>query len=265
MNQETENNLDSLAEEQNTENQQGAGPEAIQQPVESASQQSEGHGVQKRINQLTAEKYEALRRAQEAEKRLSQFQSPPEQRELPANPTGSPSLEQFDYDDEAYNAALVKHEVNKRFQDLEQQRTAKEREAFKNRVNAEYMKKVSSAKLPEDFSQSVESLMNSGIPLQEDVVLAIQQTPNAPHVAHYLGKNLDVAAQLAGMDPISAAMKLGDISARLSANQANASPGSSVPDPVVPVKSGTTHSPKNDFDMSLQEIVDRDLRALRGV
>ena len=80
-------------------------------PVESATtddtpevEPPKEDGFQKRINKVTAAKYAAERRAEELERKLKELETA-----KPAKP--APTLEDFDFDEAAYQAALIESKV----------------------------------------------------------------------------------------------------------------------------------------------------------
>ena len=197
--------------------------------------------AQARVNKLTFEKHEQKRRADAAVKALEDFKAnnaPPEQAE--------PKLEDYDFDDAQYNAALIKYQTVKGIntaiseykteqqQNLDNQRQAEINNNFNARVD-------DFRKATPDYDQTI-----AGLPDLPGAVLdAVMQAENGPQLAHYLGKHLDVAENIT-------LMKLGEISAQLK-NVKPTNKQSAAPDPIVPVKSGGTLNKSMD-DMSMAEI-----------
>ena len=205
---------------------------------------TDNDAIQKRINKITAEKYAEKRRADELERKLKEREAPQVQTQ-----NAEPKLEDFDYDDAAYNRAMIQYEVGKVRAELQDgQKQEEQKRAQQTREN-NFNDKVSEfKKTATDYEQVV-----SNIPeLPEQTLNAVMLSEKAPELAYYLGKHLDVADQIATMDPISAAMKLGQISAQLSAPIKTVKP-SAAPEPIEPVNSGGV-SNKTLEDMSMEEI-----------
>jgi hypothetical protein len=245
-------------EPENTDQQPGAEPEgdeqAEQQPAEQPAPEPEASGFQKRINKVTADKYAYQRRAEAAEEALKKYSQP-------EKPSGKiPALEDFDYDEDQYQAALIDHRVNQRFQAAQteqQQRKAQEKQA---QAADAFAKKISTANVPDDYGEVI-GRMAETVPLQTEVVSAIQQAENGPQLAYYLGQNLDVADSVARMSPVVAAMELGKISAQLSAGKQTKKPVTKAPNPVTPVKPGGATA-KSIYDVkanvSMKEVMEAD-------
>lgn len=231
--------------------------EAEAQPEESATSETSDSGeehkpnrVQERINKITAEKYAEKRRADELEQRIAELQTQVPQQQAETGDT-APKLEDFDYDEVAYNKAYIQYEVNKQTQaNLKQQEERKAVEE-QNKVFANYNQKVATFKeKAADFDQKIGNL--GVIQLPQDVLNAIMSSDKGPEIAYYLGDHLDVAEQLATSSPALAFMKLGEISAKLGTVKTETKP-STAPEPIEPVNSGGGISKSVD-DMSMDEI-----------
>jgi len=196
--------------------------------------------AQGRINDITADKHTERRRADKAEAELAELKGKP----APEQP--EPKLEDFDYDEGKFNAALATYHGQKAATDAvsnykteqagieETNRQTEINNVFDGRV-VDYRKTVP------DYDQIV-----SKLPLiPGDVMDEIMQNENGPQLAHYLGEHLDVAENIT-------LMKLGQISAQLATTKPTKQP-SAAPDPIEPVKPGGTLNKKME-DMSMEEI-----------
>lgn len=208
--------------------------------------------VQKRINKITADKYTEKRRADAAEKALSEFKAnnkAPEQAE--------PTLEQFDFDEGKYHAALATFHAQKATKDaISTYKTEQDTAANVQRqseISQNFNARVDEfRKTALDYDQVIQGLPE----LPQDTLDAIMQSDKGPQIAHYLGKHLDIADVIATASPMVAAMKLGEISAQLSNNKPTKQP-SAAPDPIKPVKPGGKLN-KNLEDMSMAEIYENE-------
>ena len=202
-------------------------------------------GIQKRINQITAEKYEQKRRADSLAAELAMVKA-----NVAVVPKGAPKLEDFDYDDAAFNRASINHAVATAMSKNIADQRAIEVESRRTRINAEFARKIEVSKI-EGYSGVIDNLIRS-VPLSEGIIDAIQQDEKGPELAYYLGKHLDVADRLAAADPIAAALELGRISAGFSGKK-TITP-SNAPDPIKTVGGEGTGKIKNPEEMSMDEI-----------
>lgn len=243
-----EQQLDGIAE--NTEQETGAEPEP-QEPEQQQPQEpteTPETGYQKRINRLTAEKYEFKRRAETFEQELAKYRN-----ESPATTSQSvPTLEQFDYDDAKYQEALIDYKVSQRMQQAQAQQEHYRKQQTAQQKAADFARKVAAANIP-DYAETIDQL-SQAVYLPPEAIEAIQQLDNGPHVAYYLGKHLDIADSVASRGAIGAALEIGRISAQLATKNNKTAAISKAPDPIKPIHGGGTGS-KSQFDMTMEEIM----------
>lgn len=188
-------------------------------------------GVQKRIDELTALRYDAERdRDYWRELAISNQTQKPQQPEIQAQPQGKPNADSYD-DYDQYISDLAKYEAQ---QIVEAQR--KETEALQARTQQEqlthsFTKKAEtfSAEHP-DFNSVIS---NPYLQATETMREAILVSDKGPDVAYYLGKNPDESARIAGLSSVQQIRELTLIEARLTAKP-KPKP-SSAPDPISPV------------------------------
>lgn len=202
-------------------------------------------GIQKRFNQITAEKYEQKRRADALAEELATLKAA-----TPAVAKGVPKLEDFDYDDAKFNQAYIDHAVQAATAKNIAEQKVSAAETHRTQANKEFARKIAASDI-KDYSSVIDTLVRS-VPLSEGIIDAIQQDEKGPELAYYLGKHLDVADRLAAVDPIAAALELGRISAGLSGKKTIAP--SSAPDPVKTVGSEGGGKIKSYETMSMEEI-----------
>jgi len=217
--------------------------EATSEPVESATTENTGtDGVQKRINKITAEKYGEKRRADALQDELNVLKqgSPKTETE---QPQGRPTLEQFDFDESQHQAALISYEVDQRMS-VAADNVKKEQVAFKQqKIDADY--DANEVKYATDNPEYVNDVQN--LPrFNNDTLSMIKAQENAPNLVHYLGKNLDIAQTIASLDPMSAAVQIGVISAKLSATNKPAVTASTAADPIEPISTGGSLNTGNE-------------------
>lgn len=230
-----------VTEQAASETPEASAPQAEDKPVEN-------DGFQKRINKVTAEKYAEKRRAEALQRQIDDMKAAaPQQPEVKA-----PTLEDHNYDEAAFNAASITHQVKQgvaaESQRLQTQGLADQQvqaqqavaQAFKAKVaecttkNADYQDKV--AQLPQ---------------FNADTLSAIMESEQGADLAYALANQLDLADEIANSSPSAALMKLGELSARLKATP-NIKP-SAAPAPIEPVSSGGALS-KDVGEMSMEEL-----------
>lgn len=233
--------LDQVGEIESNEITESAPVEDAKETEESeGEQQPELDNVQKRINKITAEKHEARREAEELRKRLEALESKPKEA------AKKPELSEFDYDDDAYQAALVDYRVQKALEDrdlklnqAEQARRAQEQQiVFNDRI--EKLKKP-------DFWE----VANAVPTLAPEVVNTLMEAEDGASLIYHLGTHLDQADKLASMSPNQALLEIGRMSASL--NKKKTVKLSAAPEPIDPINSGGSLSKKIE-DMSMEEI-----------
>ncbi len=216
------------------------------EPIEVTQEKKDG--VQARFNKITAEKYEARREAEALQKRVNELEA----QKAKAPVSEAPKIEDFDYDQDAFSAAFIKYQVG--IETANQQKSyvanqAKEQQRLtEQQAAAEFSQKVSKLEIP-DYVETVKMIPQ----LQDETLLAIYNVENGPEVAYHLGKHLDVADSIAHMPPMQAAMEIGRISANLNFNKTSKKP-TTAPDPIKPIGSGGVAHTKAVEDMSMDEI-----------
>ena len=211
-------------------------------PVEEVN---EPDNVQLRINKITAEKYAEKRRAEELEKRLAELESA-----KPALPNEAPKLEDFDYDDAKHTEAVIQYQVQKQLEAQANSQKQQAQQTAQQAKAADFAAKEAEfgAKTP-DYAEAVGNIPQ----LHPDTLDAIYSLDNGPQMAHYLGKHLDVADEIANAPPHIAAVKLGQIAASLQVNAQKVTT-TSAPEPVATL-SGAGGVTKDLNDLSMDEIM----------
>jgi hypothetical protein len=198
-------------------------------------------GFQKRINKVTADKYEQQRRADDLQRQLDEVKATPKKEST------TPKLEDFDYDEELFNAASIKHQVA---QAVQTEKQALQTEA----------QQVTAAETQRVFNESIVAMnktdfadVASAVPqLPAGVADALVQSENGAELIYHLGTHLDMADRLANMSPQMAIMELGRISANM--NTKPEIKTSAAPNPIEPITSGGGSLGKDMGEMSMEEI-----------
>ena len=226
--------------------------EAVSETTEASAPQAEVKPVevdntQKRINKITAEKYAEKRKAEGLQRELDALQAA----QRPVE-TKAPTLEDFDYDDAAFNAASISHQIKQGVADesqrLQQQGVAAQQEAVRQQKAQAFDAQIAEVTVSKpDYQEVIKNLPE----FKQDTLDAIMSSDQGAELAYALGENLELADEIASASPMVAAMKLGELSARL--KQKPEIKTSAAPSPIEPVSSGGSLS-KDIGEMSMEEI-----------
>lgn len=209
-------------------------------PDEQTTEEVMSERAQKRFNKITAEKYAEKQRADELQRKLDEAEAKRE------TVSGAPKLEDFDYDDGNYQAALIKHQVAEavnaeRLADRQQSANAQAAEAQRA-----FNERIAALNKP-DFEEVAKTIPQ----LPSGVAAALVELENGADLIYHLGSNRDLSEKVAGMSPHMALMEIGRLSDKLAAK-----PNiklSAAPEPISPITSGS--SLKKDFsEMSMEEL-----------
>jgi len=184
-------------------------------PRDSESGQFLSKNAQARIDELTREKYE---RAREAEYWRQQAMQQKPEPVKPQEPVKLPTLEEHGYDEAKYQAALLQYVeqkaesvVEKRLNEVDARRKEQSRmEAFAARQQA-------FVKATPDFEARV--LQDPTLPITEAMRDVIVDSDNGPEIAYYLAQNRDAAEAISRLPTHLAALEMGRIEGRLSAQK----------------------------------------------
>jgi hypothetical protein len=167
---------------------------------------------QKRIDELTREKWEARREAQAATALAEALRN-----------------KQPDEEGKATPPAELEALVNRRAAEL------REAEAFNEACNTTYQKGKES--IP-DFDDAVKGYqLLGGLDTRRDYLEAVNSLPNGSQIFYHLGKNLDEGAHVLSLSPVKMALELTKISQKLS----KAPAVSNAPAPIKPLGGAANH------------------------
>ncbi len=223
---------------ENTELETQATEASAPQTTEDTSEKEhKTDGVQQRINKITADKYAEKRRADELQNKLDSMQA--NQHTVVTEAPVLPKEEDFDYDSGKYQAALAKynsemvdHRVDAKLKAQRDQEADNQKSQRRNEVQSKFNQQIAESNI-DGYVEAIQTLPN----FDQSVLDAVMQSENGVKVAYYLSQHLDQADAIASVDPVSAAMKIGEISAQLKAVQKQTKP-SAAPDPVDPINQG---------------------------
>ncbi len=188
-------------------------------------------GFQKRINKVTADKHTERRRADDLQRQLNELNNVTPAVEAKA----APKIEDFEYDQDAFQAALIDYKVAEQVSQAVAKVTSTQSEAVRTAESAEAQKGFNDrivALAKDDFDD-----VANQVPLLPDGVAdALVRSENGAELIYHLGNHLDLADKIANMTPQLAMMELGRISVTMAATPAVKL--SAAPDPIEPLNSG---------------------------
>jgi len=194
--------------------------------------------AQKRIRELTAKYRQTEREVQELRRLLNEQQPKGEQQPPSQTPPKKPTRDQFEDEDE-YFEALADWKTSQKLQEQEQtqqqrQRQQKEQEE-QERIN-QAVQTINEQGMNEfeDYEDVV--FENNALIITDPMVHAISEMDYGHRVAYHLGNNPDRAAKIAEMKPARQAIELGRIEQDLTQKPKKKQP--KTPPPTEPVKGG---------------------------
>lgn len=198
-------------------------------------------GFQRRINKVTADKYTAIRERDALQAKFDALNNTPSKEQVKA-----PTLEEHDYDDEAYNKAAISYQVQQEL--AKQSATANQaaQQAKSQRSQAEFSERITKLG-KEDFSDKANAVPE----LPAGVADALMDLSNGAELIYHLGSHLDQADALANMTPMAAMVEIGRMSVEMN-NKPEIKP-SAAPDPIEPIQAGSALSSEVGDDMSMED------------
>ena len=211
------------------------------------------NSFQERINQKTQQVREAELRAKEANERAQMFEDRLNQ-DLPEQ-GNFPQLEDFDYDQNAYQQAVVQYNAQLNQRTVQQAMSQQEklqvehlrRQANQAAVDSFKLRSEAFASEHPDFMQKISSpSFKQGQAMQQAIILS----DNGPALALHLSQNPQKTAAINAMAPGLAMMELGRLSQALTPSKPVLT--SQAPPPAKPVKA-TGRVDKDPDKMSPEE------------
>jgi hypothetical protein len=181
-------------------------------------------GVGKRINELTREKHEALRRAEAVEAENAYFRQlvqqqqqgqQPSQQQTPTQAQGKPTLEDCGWDQELFAEKLTDWKVDQRFQALQQDQQRQQYQTQQQERQSKVQSRIQA--LEQEVPGAWEAAISAPINYTPSMIEAIAESDIGPKVGYYLSQHLDEAAQISRLSPFAQAVAMGRVEAKLSA------------------------------------------------
>jgi len=197
-------------------------------PVEETEGEKVAKGVQKRIDELTREKYQYKREVDQIAQRAWQVdQENAQMRQFLENERLKNSLPNPDqFNDTREYQAVTQQAIDNHNRQLAQ--AAAQAQQFQQVRQAQVAEQAQVAgvlsRITEKYNDATDVIgkletINQTVQHHPAIRAAILQSPQAPEVLYYLGKNPQVAYELAAVPPMVAITKIGEIQAQLKAAQ----------------------------------------------
>ncbi|WP_312707295.1 hypothetical protein [Stenotrophomonas sp.] len=189
---------------------------------EGAPAQRQNKGVGKRINELTREKYEAIRRAEAAEQRANELEKKSQQGAARGAAEGKPKLEDFDFDHDQYVDALTDWRLNQKLAERETIEHQRQQQSQEQERAQQFHSRLSAyqAANPGKWEAATQAPVN----FTPSMLEVIATSDIGPQIAVYLTENLDRADEISRMTPFAAAAALGRLEASMGAAKSIATP-----------------------------------------
>ncbi len=235
----------------------------------------EKDNLQKRFDEMTAEKWALTRDMEERDRRIAELEKKIKEGDVartgPQTTEGVPQRIDFD-SDEAYVDALTDYKLEQKLaRERENQNTERAEQQKQERQTSLRSKLAEGGAKHEDFAQIAYQTPFSYTPQMLDVMAELE---NPADVAYYLGKNHAAGHEIASLtSPVSVAMKLGQIEqmVKVAANAPEPKAVTSTPAPSEPTggggggKAGHTVESLAKLDQADFNRIMRDVRKARGV
>lgn len=249
-------NLDEtqVEENANVEGQELAGQETTSDssPDSGENHEQESNGVQKRIDKLTAKKYEAERKAADLEAKLAKFEA---EKPIPQGETlEAPSLPEDMYDEESmrkYHKDMISY-TQKAAQSASkstfEERQKTDQEAKAQAAQQEVISKYAQNAIKdgvdlEKLKVAEQTLNNSGV--SPELGQYLMNDVNGGKIVEYLHDNPAVMHEVLSLDPVSAGIKIAN---EVKANALSTTPKvTNTPEPIPDIKGGGALN-KDDFE-----------------
>lgn len=219
-------------------------------------QPKKNRGVQKRLDELTANWRSAERRAERLEALLEKTLTKPSEplpAQEPVKQATEPTVEQFKTYEE-YIAAMADYKAEQKFREWETRQKQAEAQRAKAEQQTAFQKRAEEFRLAHpDFDEVV---FSSGTAISEPMAEAIAISERGPQVAYYLGNNPEEARRLFDLslrNPIAAAREIGLLEGKLSLPQPRTT--TKAPPPIQPLSAGGGTLSPDPEQMTMDEWV----------
>lgn len=215
-----------------------------------AKDMQEKDSIQKRIDKLTRDKYDALRKADieryEKEQLKARIEAL-EKAKTPGTATQPPTLEGAGFDENKYQAQLLEfaktHAEAAALKAVDQRMQSESSKQVFNEFHARQTKFIESTP---DYIEKV--LEQETLPISNETQEALMQMENGPEIAYYLCTHEDMAKQLMLLPPLLQMREIGRIEAGLT--KPVVPKVSKAPPPPAKIEASEAAAEKNPSDMT---------------
>jgi hypothetical protein len=229
-------------------------PESTPEQVEATPQERDEKGrfvPQERLNEVTRHRRDAERRADSLERELQQYRQQPAQHQPQSN--DAPTLEAFNYDMPAWSHAMTEHVTQKVLSQSQQHAQQQEQQRYQQQIAQSFDDKAKQyAATNPGFEDRLEQLSRT-VQFSPYVVEAVGSSDHGPAIVDYLAKHLDEADSISRLPPHIAALQLGRIEAKVTAQKAK--PVTNAPNPAPTLGGGSANPTKNENQMETAEFI----------
>lgn len=219
------------------EGQEAAATETAPEAVETTEtpEDYKPKGVQKRIDELTREKYEAKRLLDQERAERQRLQEYLTAQQKPQEQTAPPSLEECGWDDEKHRVEVAKWAAKEQFKAL-QTEEQKQREMYQQHEQRQVFKQAVDGineRGRKDFPDYDSVVLNNpAIVVTETMAAVLAQTENGQKIAYYLGNNPGESHRIASLPEVLQGVEIGRLESRLNSAQKKTT---TAPPPIKPV------------------------------
>lgn len=189
-----------------------AGDEDGQQSTTNPGKANTPRGVQKKLDKLTRQKYEADARAEYWEQQAKAKAETPAPK--PASAEGKPTLAQFNYDQEQYLEALSDWRIDAKLAEAEKRRAEGEKEKTEQERLAAFRQRLSEFVVDHPDYQQV-AIFNP-IKYSPTMLEFVKDSEIGPQIGYYLGQHLEEAKEIEAMPAYRQAIALDRLERQLS-------------------------------------------------
>lgn len=251
-------NLDQGVSEATEAEELLAGDENPEETIQPEDKEQKDPWYKRRIDELTKDKHEARRHAERLEKMLEQIASQQQRAPEPVAPSMQPpdpnDFAGGQYDPRYIQAQLEYTRVSaieeaKRAVAAEYEQRAQIERQAQAQAKLEASEAATRAKFA-DYDAVIEGITSDPRLAQNPTIRqALLGLDNGPEIAYMLGKNPDVAYEIANMNPIQAGMRLAELINRAPRRTSNA------PAPIKPLGTTGANPAKTLYEMSPHEFI----------
>lgn len=218
--------------------------EATTSPENTSAEKPKKNGAQKRIDEITRDKYDAIKERDYWRKEaLKNKEAPPAQQA----PEAKEAPKQDDYEDyDDYLVAKAEYNVEQKLRAENAKKTAEQKEAERNQKQQQNQQNFNThaEKAREKYDDFDTVALNPTLPTSDAMYESIVESDMGAEVLYYLGQHMDEAYGIAQMSDLSAAREIGRIEAKLSLPQSKTV--SDAPEPIESI--GSKESVSTDME-----------------